>query len=347
MFFGEYLVEKKIIDEKQLVKALIEQFKSIPSLLQVIHDNNALDEQSLVKVLNLQFQDKSDIISAIQKMNALPVEKLTELIKTQISFKKPLGEVLVDLKFANVSDVRTGLEQYITTLGDIDETPIISETAGVQVASSIEPVAVASPESDTGSAVNSAALESLRELGMLDEDALAELKNDTTGETTALAQSEPAGELDGLNSGTVDSNFVSELERSFSEKKYFKLKKIITIIEKSIDSDDDTNNYLNSLYLEFHNIKGIFSLVDSKICITLLDPFEEKMEKIFKLSKDDVKKWASSKLENIKPLADILWEVRNTIVENSSEGKLSTNNDFISNYKKLLDNIQQLDKGQE
>ena len=50
LLFGEFLVEKGDISAEQLVKALVEQSARLPSIIEVVFQNNILSSEDLLKV---------------------------------------------------------------------------------------------------------------------------------------------------------------------------------------------------------------------------------------------------------------------------------------------------------
>ena len=57
--FGEFLIEKNVIGNETLAKALVMQIKSLPSIPEVVLESNLLTVDQLLSVLRLQ-QGKRD-----------------------------------------------------------------------------------------------------------------------------------------------------------------------------------------------------------------------------------------------------------------------------------------------
>ncbi len=111
--FGEYLVEKKIIDEKSLLKALVEQVKSTPSTLEAIVEINAFPPSEILHILKHQHQHGTGFLEAMQALN-LKSEKLVDKIREYSSKKRvPLGETLVQLGLANLEVITRALDDYL------------------------------------------------------------------------------------------------------------------------------------------------------------------------------------------------------------------------------------------
>lgn len=73
--FGAYLVEKGLINTGDLVSALVEQMKSLPSVCEVVFEKEILDKEKILAVLNTQTEKKTDFRTAAQSLSLWSEDK--------------------------------------------------------------------------------------------------------------------------------------------------------------------------------------------------------------------------------------------------------------------------------
>ena len=142
MYFGDYLVQEKIIGEGQLIEALCYQLESMPSFIKLIYESKLINPNVLLEIIKKQIKNDSDVISVLLNGKYLTQDQVNELTQKQLSMRLPVGEALVKLGHLNEQHLTSYLQQYFSA----------KDSLGTQVDSSVD--------------VNDAALESLRELGI-------------------------------------------------------------------------------------------------------------------------------------------------------------------------------------
>lgn len=144
MYFGDYLVQKNVISYEQLLQALCFQIESMPSMIRIVIDNKIVDAKEMLELLKLQAKDDLDILEILKNKNKLTKDKITELEMKQVSFKVPLGEALVKLKFSTMETIENHLKEFYDQKFHLSNEP--------QSVNEVE--------------ISAAALESLKELGI-------------------------------------------------------------------------------------------------------------------------------------------------------------------------------------
>jgi hypothetical protein len=94
-YFGEFLVEKKIISIDSLVDALLDQTKNTPATGAIIRSQKLLSTEQILEVFKYQTKNGIEFREACNILG-LWNATLTELIRKEISARRtPLGEVLI------------------------------------------------------------------------------------------------------------------------------------------------------------------------------------------------------------------------------------------------------------
>lgn len=121
--FGEYLVEKKIIDEASLLKALIEQVRSTPSTLEAAFETQVLTQGQLLAVLKHQHAQCVGFLEALQALN-LKSEGVVEKIREYSTKKRiPLGQTLVQMGAADLEAITKALDDYLAEVETEQKVP--------------------------------------------------------------------------------------------------------------------------------------------------------------------------------------------------------------------------------
>lgn len=173
MFFGEYLVTKRIINNEQLINGIITQLSSLPPFLKVLKESKKLDDSKIADIIFEQARQKSDLISIIKEKSLLSQGEITNLLLTQGSSRTPLGKVLIDLGYTDSKSIEKNLYDYLN-VKDEESSPIAAEEVA-EVVSKEE----SAPSLDND--ISAAALESLKELDGIGQDELDALASGFSG----------------------------------------------------------------------------------------------------------------------------------------------------------------------
>ena len=75
--FGEYLVEKKIVTADALAKALVQQIKSLPSLVEIVYEQQWMKPMDLIMVLKTQHRNHASFLETeIKSANLINIIKI-------------------------------------------------------------------------------------------------------------------------------------------------------------------------------------------------------------------------------------------------------------------------------
>lgn len=304
MYFGEYLVQKKIISDDQLLNVLCFQLESLPSIIRLIWDAGIINSSELLNLIKSQVQSDTDIISILLKENKISRDKMNELELLQVSKKVPLGEAVVKLKFASVSAVNEALKEYYDNKFHLQNTVSAPSVEKTTIKEEVQ--------------MNSAALESLKELGMT-LDQKAESPN-------VLHNFSP-------------KQFVDQYVDLFTEKYKNKIKKLIDILITEVEGSSDISNYFNSLYRDLHLLKGSIVLAELKSQEEIISIWEYQIERVLTKSNDEIRLWCKNSLDLLKITLDFLWKSKNKIAIDRTDEGIMNDDEYCDELNSLIDKI--------
>jgi hypothetical protein len=112
--FGQYLVEKGLLKEDELVLALVDQIKKLPSIIEIIFEKKMLSSKEILSILLLQQNEKLSFVEAAKKLQ-LWTKELELKVDLELSYKKiPLGELLVSSKVLSLESIVEALDEFLT-----------------------------------------------------------------------------------------------------------------------------------------------------------------------------------------------------------------------------------------
>jgi hypothetical protein len=286
MFFGEFLIAKKVISEDQLLDALTYQIEHLPSFMRVLREEKIISSAELFRMIKVQMETNSDLIGVLRDENKIDEQKLHQIFSKQASSRKMLGEVLVELRITDQSTVENMLYDFLRDKENLKTLKLERQVESVkQLPKEVE--------------ISEAALESLRELGMVFDEAPA------VKTTTSVP---------------VEANiFVEEFLNVFNGKMKSKLLKVFEILKQSEQDDSDISNYFNSLYRDLHILKGAAQVGDLTITESLLGEWEQVVGKILSMKNDAIKSWCVAGLPALENGLNQLWKMRESIDKDKSE----------------------------
>lgn len=115
--FGEYLVEKKLIQAEQLLDALITQIEEQPSVPKLARELGLLDSSQLLQILRHQTLKQCSFLEAASSLSLWNATKMTTLTNEIAGRRTPLGEILVREKILDIKSLTRALDDFFGGLG--------------------------------------------------------------------------------------------------------------------------------------------------------------------------------------------------------------------------------------
>ena len=113
MLFGDYLIEKNVITESQLLEGLLEQIERTPSYAMACYQGKLLSAHDLLLVLKEQQKKSTDFFSAAKSLQLWTDNKTVELLDILNVQRRPLGEILVEKGFIQLRELTLYLDEFL------------------------------------------------------------------------------------------------------------------------------------------------------------------------------------------------------------------------------------------
>jgi hypothetical protein len=114
-YFGEFLVEKKLIQSSALIDALICQIEDLPSIPRIIKDEKLLSDDQIMQVFIHQQKNQCEFLSACQTLGFLNQGLISKLESNLKNRRKPLGEILVSLNLLDLKNLTKALDEFLSS----------------------------------------------------------------------------------------------------------------------------------------------------------------------------------------------------------------------------------------
>lgn len=143
--FGEYLVEKKYINNDQLLKALLIQLTETPPIAKVVLESKILDTQQTLACLKEQALSSCSFIDAAKKQGVWN-SSYDEKIRLELQSKRsPLGEILVRESVIEINALTRALDEYFSETKKA--TPIETKPSAAPTPAAVQPVTSSNSDS--------------------------------------------------------------------------------------------------------------------------------------------------------------------------------------------------------
>lgn len=294
MYFGDYLVEKKIITPSQLIEALAFQLENLPSMVRLIHEAGVINPAELLQLIKTQIKQDIDLFSVLIDQKKISREQASDLALKQWSRRMPLGEVLVKLSMVTRDQLDYHLDSYFEA----------KEKKSLVSVASAEPL------------INDAALESLRELGI---------------DTSSLAEAAP--KISAVEKAFKPKEEINHFLNVFNDKQKNKMLKLVSIIEETQNKQENVSNYINSLFRDLHLIKGAVFLSEINAIEAVTAEWDESLESVLNKGEESESKWCQTHLKNFRLFLELLWQIREKMAADQTDEGLDNNFTALSSFQ--------------
>lgn len=113
-YFGEFLVEKGIISEDNLVDALVEQIANTPPLCQMILQNKILSSHKVFEAFRFQQDNQVEFMQACKSIGAWTQEVQDRVFTSLDDIRKPLGHILVSKGLIDLKKLTNMLDEFLS-----------------------------------------------------------------------------------------------------------------------------------------------------------------------------------------------------------------------------------------
>jgi hypothetical protein len=118
-YFGEFLVEKGVISEENLVDALIEQLANTPPLCQVIRQKKILTTQKIFEAFRFQQDNQVEFMQACKAIGLWTQEVQERVFTSLDEIRKPLGHILVSKGLIDLKKLTNMLDEFLSQISAV------------------------------------------------------------------------------------------------------------------------------------------------------------------------------------------------------------------------------------
>lgn len=136
--FGDFLVERGLLQPEQLLEALVIQMEEMPPTASVVYRNNLLSHHQLLQVLGVQVREGVDFREACRRKD-LWTGELTKALESQLSqVRQPIGQILHQKGWIDFKQLTDALDDFLneSTVGLVPAVAVESKSSEVSDSSS-------------------------------------------------------------------------------------------------------------------------------------------------------------------------------------------------------------------
>jgi len=112
MYFGEFLVQQKVLSAHQILKALDEQRKRRHYIPLLMVDQGALPDHRVLRMCTQADEHHEDFLDVLVHEGLLNEQQSKRIRAAWIRSGPPIGRLLVDLGSMNEETLRESLEEF-------------------------------------------------------------------------------------------------------------------------------------------------------------------------------------------------------------------------------------------
>jgi hypothetical protein len=317
MSFGQYLLNKGVVDDKQLLSATIVQIESMPSLIKVIRDESLLTDSQLVSVVEKNINEQKSFLAIILDDGLLTQDQVDQVLEKQAALGTSIAQYLINESILSMDEMQTLVGDYLENAS--------SEVAPPNDSSGENEV---EPEAESG--INAAALESLKEMGMLSDDELAALESESSG-SKEVKKEAPAQEKKEKASAShlIGNNEIAEI---FNQEKFDTIVANVKGLSKGIDS-----SLLEEIHRDLKVILGISRMNNAKSLGDIVEHWEKVVDHMWSDKMNFSENNLLKVVSDLKKGIQFAWDIREVMNRSVEKSKLAKTSEW---KEQLKDNIK-------
>ncbi|MFK8138205.1 MAG: hypothetical protein AB8E15_07595 [Bdellovibrionales bacterium] len=329
MFFGDFLIQYKIVSQEQVLTALEEQLLQTKPLLTILRQNTGIESGLLLEIIKKQVDEQKDLRTILIEHSYMDKEDVDKLIEIQSSDRMPLGQILIVQGVLSVESITFALDAYKLLQMDIvddlkgDFNELLSKVV---------------PANDLNLSVDSSVIE----IGGSDSNGAPPV------EEVSLSEDKLELELKNFEFHELLSFVVSELLDQFDLERREQFLVLIRQWDQLFvfDSHEFILDNIKTLFHELHTLKGTSKVLRANIMVYTL----EVQENLIGSMQTHIQNLSPNIINELQhvfvDLVGIQWDIRESIFSCSSEeGFWIDENkkrleEIVTKYKNLMDKMK-------
>lgn len=126
--FGEFLVERGLLNEDVLIEVVSQQIAGTPSAFDVIRERRLLESKKIIQVLGRQSVEGTDFVSTCRSLGFWTDEIAAAVRADQEKSRIPIAQLLLDSEIFNLESLGKALESYLAEVPR-ESTPAIEPSS--------------------------------------------------------------------------------------------------------------------------------------------------------------------------------------------------------------------------
>lgn len=252
MYFGEFLLKQKLIDESRLAEALVEQICMTPVPCKVLFEAGKISAGDMIRIFSVQFEKGLTFRQACQELSIWNDEMDAILLSETKKSRPPLGNIILRQGSVSLDTLTSALDEYLSRE---DLEPI--EDKSTSATTSESSVQISSEAKDFGKIEDSSQEVAVDSKGPDEEGFLVEASDFPDLDETVLEEFLKVADdvvLTGLDS-TID---------------------FIDLNLKEADAEVFTAT-LKSIFDDVHKMRGVACLLQAKLTESACVGFEKRL----------------------------------------------------------------------
>lgn len=162
MSFLTFLTSNNNLSHEKILEALIIQQKRSTSLLEILSRDQSVSAKEILDLVAYAQAKNIDLQAAQKKLKIIAEAVFDEVFLNYSKGLSPIGKICVDLGFLSI-------EQYAKLLTEFQDFQELQEPSVETIESGTEQTVISEEATSDEPEISAAALESLRELGIMDD----------------------------------------------------------------------------------------------------------------------------------------------------------------------------------
>lgn len=291
-YFGLYLIEKGLISEETLVKALTQQIQETPSVVKICYEHKLLKPSEILTILSAQQDLQVDFINAAKSLH-IWTDKIQDAVDNKLSYERtPIGHILIKMNAIEMTSLTKALDEFLSKRQP--EGKVRSVTPGSE-----KVIVEKSVQTD-----NSIDLTNQKVASPTETQNSSSIPSSSSGNSST----QPILELD-FKFNQIDSIMLDEFKDFFSDAKLDELKNVVDMLNNSGLDDSQKSSFLTEMLNQFHVLKGVAVCVRAPItekALTLIEEYAHKAMENIQLCTENQISTVSKSIEKIKNIRDVV-----------------------------------------
>ncbi|PIP93831.1 MAG: hypothetical protein COW00_04545 [Bdellovibrio sp. CG12_big_fil_rev_8_21_14_0_65_39_13] len=315
MYLGQYLIEKKLVNEKDVLSSVLEQVESSPSVLRIISDLNLVPPAVLIGIVDASIKAQKSVSQILLEKKLISTQDFEKVLSEQARQTRTLSEIIVEKKLLNHEDCQAAIEESQV----LDSSSASSESEGDVKTD------VSSAEDGDDEEISWAALETLKETGAVPEEEIKRLE----AKLKKKSEVEQPPAIEEKSSEMTLDLFTTEFVTLLNENRVQELKEKLNLLE--VDGLDSIDQIFNELHL----LTGAAKMAGLQLFAKLFESWEKVIESMKKTQRLD-----HSLISEGHFMLDLAFSLRNGLIDFGKESvllnKLQLKEKYLDNMKKAI-----------